>query len=162
MSKKTPVVEKLRRQIKKGKLAKNVALTYHLQGGVGENRVDETMEVVAPGKLHLRVQDELKRKACGETCADLKDSETLNLYQTLLSAVDRMVPIAEARFVPDTLVGCVSFIIGDEKQTFCFNADEEQCEHEGNPIPHEIKEVLERVHQVESSYLNVGIQGGKQ
>lgn len=153
MTGKESVVNQLRNQAKKGSLAENVAISYQIQGGVGENRIDETVALTSPGRLRIKVDDKLMQKAQGETQAELKKKDTLDLFQTLLDGVENMVPASEARFVPDTLVGSVTFAIGNERETFYFEADEEDCDHRGQPIPPKIKSILTRMQQIESKHL---------
>ncbi len=150
---KQTVVAKLRKQTDKGKLADNVVIAYRLKGGVCEDRVEETVSISAPGGLRIKVKDKLAMKPQGEVSSKINSQDSLALCKLLLDGVDNMVPAAKASFIPDTLIGSVTFAIGDETETFYFEADEEDCEHRGQPIPTQIKDIMSQFNKIEKKHL---------
>lgn len=153
MTSQESVVSQLRSQAKKGQLAENVAISFELKGGVGDDRLEEAVAITGPGDLRIKVDDKLAKKPQGEISARVESKDTLELCRTFLAGVDSMVPASEARFLPDTLVGSVTFAIGDERETFYFEADEEDSEHRGKPIPAKIKSILSDMGKLESRHL---------
>lgn len=153
MANKKTVVSQLRSQAKKGKLANNAAIYFKLEGGVGEDHIEESVAITSPGDLLVKVNDSLLKRPQGEVCSHIDQQNTLELCRTLLDGVNSMVPAADASFIPDTLLGSVSFIIGDETETFYFEADEEDRAHRGKPIPDEIKSILNQMQQIENIHL---------
>lgn len=152
--KKKSVVTELRNQAEVGRLQDDVAIVYRLKGGSGDQNIDESVIVSASGELLVRVRDELKRKPEGEARVEIGRDEALDLCRLLLQGIESMIPASKARFIPDTLVGLVSLVIGDQKETFYFEADEEDCEHRGQPIAPEIRKILERYQGIETRCLS--------
>lgn len=153
----------LRRQLQERRLANDAAVVYRLSGGIADDRLEESVTVTAPGGLHVRVLDNLEKKREGEAHQEIGREAALDLFRLLLQGVESMIPAAEARFVPDTLVASVTVIVGDKKEAFCFLADEEESRYRGQPIKPELKMMLDRLRQVEADSLHrVGRVTGKE
>ncbi len=152
--KKKSVVTIFQDQAKQGRLEENLAIVYQLRGGTGDQSIDKSVIAMASGKLHSRVRDELATKPEVETSVEIRQDEVLDLCRLLLQGIESMIPASEARFIPDTLVASVSLVFGDEKETFYFAADEEDCEHRNQPIEAKIRKILERYREIEASCLS--------
>jgi len=155
---KEPVIAKLEAQAAKGSLSDDVTVLFRLIGGSGDQAVDESIVLSSAGSAHIRVRDNLKRKPEGEGSAEVGREEALDFLRVMLGGVGGMVPASEARFVPDSLVGEVTFAVGNEKQTYYFAADEEDLQHRGQPLKPEVRKVLERARQFESRHMPTSIR----
>lgn len=160
---KDSLVTRLRRQVEEGHLENDSAIEYRLRGGTAEDRIDESVTVTATGGMHVRILDRLEKRREGEAGQEVGREAALDLFRLLLQGVESMIPASEARFVPDTLIASVTVIIGDEKEAFCFLADEEESRYRGQLIKPELKMMLDRLRQVEAGSLyRAGRVAGKE
>lgn len=147
------VLERVREQAMAGELADNVTIVYRVSGGAPGQRYSESVVLTASGKARITVQDELE----GEPGADVHDEighqVALEVCHLLAAGLQCLIPESEAQFVPDALVGSISVGIGDEAETYYFDADEEACEHMGRPMPNELRAIRERFNDIERTSL---------
>jgi hypothetical protein len=147
------VSRRIEAQIKKGKLDERVAIVYRLQGGHNEDAVDESLVVTAAGQLRLEVDDRIAPERSGEATAGLAGADALELIRSLVDGTTEMVTASEARFLPDSLVGSVTVILGDEKQTYYFAADEDIRKHHRTSLKPRLQNVLARVRDMQTIHI---------
>ena len=152
MAGKKTIIAKLREQVDKDGLAEDIAVAYKVQGGAGEQHLIESVVLSSDGKLKVQIDDKLHDRQ-DESLKDSDKDDTINTIRMLLEGVDSMVPAAKARFIPDTLIGSVTFSYGGDSETYYFEADEEDCEHRGKPVPPKLVNIMNEMRKLESRYL---------
>jgi hypothetical protein len=108
------------------------------------------------------LKDELRGKPAVSVRDEVGPEEPLEICRLLVSGSEHLTPAAEARFLPDTLVGSVSVGIGDEAETYYFEAEEagddraEAVEQVGPAPDSGLEAIRERFHTIERRLLAKG------
>ena len=161
---KETVLSRFRELLKTGNLADDVSIVYRLHGGAPGKQVDESVVLTSDGRVRVLVSDALGRKLEGDAGDDLGREAALDLARTIEAGIDDLIPQSEARFVPDSLVGSVSIGIGDEVETYYFDADEEAAAHEGSEMPSGVRSITRSFDSIEKRCLEnaAGEASGKE
>ena len=147
------VLSRFRDLLKTGDLSDDVSIVYRLNGGAPGKQVNESVLLTSDGKVRVLVSDELGRKLEGDAGDNLGREAFLELARTVESGINDLIPEPEARFIPDSLVGSVSIGIGDEVETYYFDADEEAAAHQGSEMPSGVRSITTSFDSIEERCL---------
>ncbi|MFD5088028.1 hypothetical protein ACFWOG_36060 [Kitasatospora sp. NPDC058406] len=112
-----------------------IEIKHRVAGGMpGEQRVSEEVVVSATGLARAR-SDNAREPV--ENTAILDRTQTLDLFRKLGERATDLVPRAQARFLPDSLVGTVVIKVDEHEATLFYLADESERETQQQPLPPE-------------------------
>ena len=117
------VVERLGARLRAKDLGDDVNLVYRVTGGPPGRRIERTVMVSGSGRWLVRLRDDLNPERSGEASGDGDAELPAALGELIRRGVPELVPRAEARFEPDSMVGSVSIGIGDEQAEYFFALD---------------------------------------
>jgi hypothetical protein len=120
------VKEKFRESLSRAELSEDVRITYRVAGGMPHERLEHELTLTGDGNAQVKMGDELRAIPPQEASGTLDQGETRELLEQVGVSIDDLVPRSEAQFVPDSVVGSITFEIDGEETTFFFLPDEEQ------------------------------------
>lgn len=120
------VIRQFRARVERGDL-EELQVTYNVAGGMpAEGQIDEEIRIFGDRRAEAR--------SAGPPGTTRRASERLHedRFRALLQQVGRslegMVPLSEARFLPDSVIGTLTLKVAGEETSLVFNADREALE----------------------------------
>lgn len=150
------MIRKFRERVDRKSLTEDVKFVYRMAGGMPSERVEEEFRLSGSGKANMMVRDVLRSMPAQRVSVELDHAETLDLFQKIGQGLDRLVPRSEARFLPDSLVGSITFEVGGDEATLYFLADEEERLAQNKPIAPQMAEAIQQVRGISQQLLKKG------
>ena len=107
------VLARVGQQAAAGALEDAVTLTYLADGGVPGRRLTRSLVMTASGRTRVKLMDENASRHAVAQDSVARDVP-LELCRLLSAGAERLTPVSQARFEPDSLVGMVTIGLGDE------------------------------------------------
>lgn len=135
-------------------LGDDIRITRRISGGAPGTRLVRETVLNGAGRTQVRHLDELSPVA-GEKKAELTIDErsAREVLQALADHFGELIPRAEARFVPDSLVGSVTIEVGGESVTMFYDAGAEEEAEKATIAARPLYSALMRVRQLEVTAL---------
>jgi hypothetical protein len=119
------LIGEFREALAQGELTDDLTVDYELSGGMPSEDLEQA-SLAADVPTSLRLTGNGRLTVPREAPVQLDPSETRELLQQVASSLDKLVPRAEARFIPDSTVGSVKIGVRGAEATLYFLADEGQ------------------------------------
>jgi len=103
-----------------------VSIVFRICGGAPGQRVERTVALAGSGAVRARIRDDWSHDDEGDGRADLDRETLLEAARLVGRGLEELIPAAEARFVPDSVIGSVTVGIGEESETYFFDASEDE------------------------------------
>jgi len=116
-------IERARDRLRDPETRESVRLTYYVHGGAPSERLEERVELAGSGEIRVDVRDETDPDRGGEAEGTVDIEEVRRILDALDEAGETLRTREEASFPPDSLVGWVDVTVGDETETYYFDAD---------------------------------------
>lgn len=138
------VIQRFREHLDRERLTEDTNVVYRIAGGMPHERIEHEFRLSGVGKATVKMRDELKGIPPQEAPGNLDQEETRDLLQQIGVSLDELVPRSKAQFLPDSVVGSITFEFDGEETTLFFLADEEQrVADEAERLPDEEKHLAQ-------------------
>ena len=131
-----PTLDKLRARLARRDLAGVTVKLRHVGGPPGDHRIDESIELSGAdlGKASVisgPIQAGLRRPAL----RPIPSVDAEALLRAIGEGAGELYTRANARFLPDSLIGMITVEVDGEAETFFYLADDEQRRDQQRPLP---------------------------
>jgi hypothetical protein len=153
-SRESEAIQKFRERLNQGNLA-GINVTYRVSGGMpAEGRIEEEFSV--SGNNLGTVRTVTGTNLPQEASAEFAPAEVQSLLTQVGQGIDSLVPRSEARFLPDSVVGSITFEVDGEEATFYFLVDEEERQSQNKPISPAMVEAIDTFSNLSEQLLQRG------
>lgn len=138
-----------------GRNFEKVNVLYRVSGGMPSERgIEEEFQILGRGAAAVRstAQDGVSR----QVEAPVSRAEVQDLYVQLEQGIESLAPRSAARFLPDSLLGCVTIEVDGKQAALYFLADEEQRREQQKPIPPAMSEAIRKISRLSADALEKG------
>lgn len=119
----TDHITRARERLTDPETRESVRLTYYVHGGAPSERLEERVELTGGGEIRVDVRDDTDPQRGGEAAGTVDTEELTTILDALDEAGETLRTREEASFPPDSLVGWIEVTVGDETETYYFDAD---------------------------------------
>jgi hypothetical protein len=147
-------IQKFRERLNQGNLA-GINVTYRVSGGMpAEGRIEEEFSV--SGNNLATARSVTRTNLPQEASAEFAPADVQSLLAQVGQGIDSLVPRSEARFLPDSVVGSITFEVDGEEATFYFLVDEEERQSQNKPISPAMVEAIDTFSNLSEQLLQRG------
>lgn len=147
------VIREFRARVKRGDLDE-LQVTYNVSGGMpAEGRIEE--EIRISGDRHAEVRSVGPPGEIREASRKLDDDKFRALLKQVADSLDSMMPLSEARFPPDSVIGTITLKVAGEETMLFFNADREALEARASSSTLEKVDAITSLNQLKRELLSV-------
>jgi hypothetical protein len=147
-SRKAEVIRRFRERVERDDLD-GVDVTYRVCGGMpAEGRVDEELRLSGHASAAEAEDRSTALAAPRKASSPVERNELGNLLRNLGPELDSLVTRAEARFLPDSVVGSITIAVDGEEETLFFLADEEESQVQDESLPQETSKGIRALSQL--------------
>jgi hypothetical protein len=152
------VLRRFRERVGRGDL-RGIRVTYRVSGGMpAEGRAGEELRVSGEGISTARALTAGSgARAAQEASARLRPQEVEQLFGRLAQGLDGLTPRAQARFVPDSVVGSITVEVDGAEETRYFLAEADERASQGEPLTPAAADTVGRLAQVTARLLREGM-----
>lgn len=139
----------------KGDVDDDLSISFRVAGGVSEQHYRLVLRTMG-GRLDTCTLDCTRSDCHGGANRGTIDSKTMSsLHRSLLRSEFLSTTTEPPRFLPDTLVGIIEIISGENTHSVYFAADPDQAEVQGLSTPAAVLEAAEALYKAAGKILDI-------
>jgi hypothetical protein len=120
-------VTELRGRLEKSAKTRDIKVTLRIAGGMPDERIEEEVQVSGTGRVSFKASDMLKKSAPAGASGTLDADELRELLAEVAAGAEGTEGLctrAQARFLPDSVIGRLTVEAGGQKTDLFFLSDE--------------------------------------
>lgn len=142
------VIDQFHNRVVNHELDDKIYFDYRSEGGIPSQRFEEGFKLSGSGDawvMHHEVVRSIPRR---EAELKLDDNETEELFRLITAGARSLLPMEDAGFIPDSVVGTLTMEVEDAKTILFFLALERDRLDQDQMIAPEMIEALERLREI--------------
>jgi hypothetical protein len=119
------LLKTFRELVRVEKIDDGVAVHYHVDGGLPDERYSEEIEVTGGGEVSVRLEDRLNDVELRAISGRVPPTLLLEWLRRFAALLDNTASPGDIEFVPESLVGVITLRVGEQRTARMFRPDED-------------------------------------